>query len=175
LAPAVALAVSVVAVAVPSDAVGTMQTDLGGWPLQPAAVNTPEAPLDGAAKVTDTPAGCVLPYASFTVTLSAVVKAVLTTADWASPAVFVTVDGAAGLTVTGRVPELLLIVPSPTVMLAVSALTSVILPLFAPDTLATPLANVIAVAEPKAIAAPDAFVTVGLNVPIELAPPNVRA
>jgi hypothetical protein len=78
----------------------------------------------------------------------------------------------AGPTVTGKpVFEML---PSLTVMVAEPALYSVIAPLLEPDTVATPLVKLIAVAVPKAVAVPELFVTVGENEPIELAPPNVR-
>jgi hypothetical protein len=42
-----------------------------------------------------------------------------------------------------------------------------------PDTVATPLVNVIGVDVPKATAAPDELVTVGLNDPIEDEPEKV--
>src|SRR3954451_20831391 len=74
-------------------------------------------------------------------------------------------------TVTDRPPPLLN-VPSVTVMLAVSALGSFITPLLAPETEATPLVNVIAVAAPKLVAVPVPLETVGLLAPIVPAPPK---
>ena len=47
-------------------------------------------------------------------------------------------------------------------------------PLFAPVTVATPLVKVMAVAVPKLVAVPVALETVGLWVPMALAPPKVR-
>jgi hypothetical protein len=52
-------------------------------------------------------------------------------------------------------------------------LYSFIAPLFVPNTLATPLAKPSEVDPPKAMAAPELFVTVGVFAPIELAPANV--
>jgi hypothetical protein len=72
---------------------------------------------------------------------------------------------AAGLTVTAR-PLPLLIDPSVTVMLAAPALYSFITPLLEPETEATPLLKLTAVADPKLIAVPELFVTVGLFEPI---------
>src|SRR4051794_24761945 len=60
----------------------------------------------------------------------------------------VDVAAAAGDTVTDN-PELLLIGPSATTMLAVSAFLRTMTPLLPPDTVATPLENVIVVTEPK--------------------------
>jgi hypothetical protein len=47
-------------------------------------------------------------------------------------------------------------------------------PLLEPETVATPLENVVAVALPKLTAVPEALVTVGVWVPMALAPPKVR-
>ena len=113
----------------------------------------------------------VLPYVSFAVTVRlSLAPAVGVTDAAASPKL----AAAAKLTVTGR-PVPLLTVPEVTVMLAVSALYRIITPLFAPDVVAIPLVNVIAVAVAKAVAAPPLVVTVGL-LPFGLlpAPPNVR-
>ena len=89
-----------------------------------------------------------------------------------------TCDAAPGETVTlsgDPVPVVVPTVPSVTLMLiGPSALYNVMTPLLEPDTVATPLVNVIAVALPKLIALPDELLTVGLNAPIELAPLNVR-
>src|SRR3954454_2695540 len=82
-------------------------------------------------------------------------------------------DAEPTLTVTDR-PDPLEIEPSVTVMLAVSAFFSRITPLLAPDTVATPLVNVIAVAVPKSVAVPTSLETVGWKVPLLLAPPKVR-
>ena len=66
--------------------------------------------------------------------------------------------------------------PSVTLMIAASALYSVITPLLPPETVATPLLKLIAVAEPKAIAVPVLFITVGaVTGSVELlAPEKVR-
>jgi hypothetical protein len=66
------------------------------------------------------------------------------------------------LTVTLRLPdpeELML--PSVTLIVAVCTSYSVITPLLLPETVATPLVKVIAVAVPKFTAVPELFVTVG--------------
>ncbi len=47
-------------------------------------------------------------------------------------------------------------------------------PLLEPDTVATPLANVMAVAVPMFTAVPELLLTVGLLAPIAWAPPNVK-
>src|SRR5581483_42399 len=80
---------------------------------------------------------------------------------------------AAGLTVRDR-PAPLLTAPSLTTMLTVSALGRVMTPLLEPDTVATPLAKVMAVADPKLMAVPELLVTLGLFDPMVLAPPKVR-
>ena len=79
-----------------------------------------------------------------------------------------------GPTVTDR-PVPFEIDPSVTVTLAVSALYNVITPLLLPETVATPLVNVTAVADPNAVAVPELLLTVGC-VPLAAvdAPPNVR-
>src|SRR5579872_1256882 len=79
----------------------------------------------------------------------------------------------AALTVTFN-PELL-IVPSVTVIVGLSALYRVITPLFDPDTDATPALKLIVSAVPKLTAVPVLLDTVGW-VPFEdvLAPPNVK-
>ena len=82
-------------------------------------------------------------------------------------------DAAAALTTTlSRSAPAALIVPSVTATIADSALNSFI----EPPTLATPLAKVIAVAEPKLIGAAALFVTVGAVAGLVLlfAPLNVR-
>ncbi len=59
-------------------------------------------------------------------------------------------------------------------MFAVSTLYRRITPFVEPETVATPLANVIAVFEPKLTWAPAALLTVGLVAPAVPAPAKVR-
>ena len=108
----------------------------------------------------------VLPYVSFAVrdALSAEPAVAEPGAETAY------VAAAVGATVT---PTLPVWVPSLTVTVAVSALYSVMTPLFEPDTVATPLVNVIVSAVPNATAVPVFEVTVGWLEPIVPAPLNV--
>src|SRR5690242_5821886 len=75
-----------------------------------------------------------------------------------------------GLTVTER-PAPLLMEPSLTVMFAVSALYRVMTPLLEPDTVETPLLKVMFSLLPKVTTAPFLAVTVGLLLPMAVAPP----
>ena len=107
-----------------------------------------------------------------------VVTAVPTVTVWLAPAVNVMVAGVVALiTVTAR-PTVLPgpTTPSVTLIVADSASTRVITPLFDPLTVASPLTNLMGVAVPNGTAAPDLSVTVGF-VPFALssAPLKVSA
>jgi hypothetical protein len=109
---------------------------------------------------------------SVTVAVSGFVNAVLTVADWPAPLLAAMPPAAAAPTATERLP---VCVPSLTLTVAVSALYRVIAPLLEPDTLATPLVNVMVSAVPNVTAVPVLDVTVGWYAPMTLAPLKVNA
>ena len=101
----VAFAVNVDEVASPLVLVVATQSYDGGWPVQEAEANVPLAPLDGAAKVTETP-DTGLPFVSVTSASNGLANAVLPAADWLEPDTIAIVVGVPATTVKVWVLEL---------------------------------------------------------------------